>query len=386
TEVEEKPENPKSNLASMGIYVFNWKVLRKALIEDNENPESSNDFGKDIIPKMLNDNQPLYVYKFDGYWKDVGTVRSYWQANLDLINPDNELGIYDEDWKIYTTSLNLPPHRIGPKGTLNDALVNEACVIDGKVENSVLFSNVTVAEGAEVYNSVLLNGSKVNAGCKIYNCVVAEDIEITEERINSIYAMGKYFALMANDKTFEAKSVILATGIEYTRPIKGEEEYLGKGVGYCATCDAPLYKGKVVTIIGHNKEAEEEANYVSELAGEVYYVPMYKGNYNLRNNIKVVEDKPQEIVGELKVNKLILKNTEIETDAVFLLKDSISPGQLVPGLKIEENHIFVDRLMKTNIPGCFAAGDCVGKPYQYIKSAGEGNIAALSAVQYLDKI
>ena len=214
----------------------------------------------------------------------------------------------------------------------------------------------------------------------------AMDIEITEERINSIYAMGKYFALMANDKTFQAKSVILATGIEYTRPIKGEEEYLGKGVGYCATCDAPLYKGKVVTIIGHNKEAEEEANYVSELAGEVYYVPMYKGNYNLRNNIKVVEDKPQEIVGELKVNKLILKNTEIETDAVFLLKDSISPGQLVPGLKIEENHIFVDRLMKTNIPGCFAAGDCVGKPYQYIKSAGEGNIAALSAVQYLDKI
>ena len=182
----------------------------------------------------------------------------------------------------------------------------------------------------------------------------AMDIEITEERINSIYAMGKYFALMANDKTFEAKSVILATGIEYTRPIKGEEEYLGKGVGYCATCDAPLYKGKVVTIIGHNKEAEEEANYVSELAGEVYYVPMYKGNYNLRNNIKVVEDKPQEIVGELKVNKLILKNTEIETDAVFLLKDSISPGQLVPGLKIEENHIYVD--VPTHVDGKIITG------------------------------
>lgn len=214
----------------------------------------------------------------------------------------------------------------------------------------------------------------------------AMDIEITEERINSIYAMGEYFALMANDKTFEAKSVILATGIEYTRPIKGEEDFLGKGVGYCATCDAPLYKGKVVTIIGHNKEAEEEANYVSELAGEVYYVPMYKGNYKLRDNIKLIEDKPKEIVGELKVNKLILSNTEIATDAVFLLKDSISPGQLVPGLKIEENHIFVDRLMKTNIPGCFAAGDCVGKPYQYIKSAGEGNVAALSAVQYLDTI
>lgn len=212
------------------------------------------------------------------------------------------------------------------------------------------------------------------------------DIKITEERINNIYAMGEYFALMANDKTYEAKSVILATGIEYTRPIKGEEEYLGKGVGYCATCDAPLYKGKVVTIIGHNKEAEEEANYVSELATKVYYVPMYKGDYSLKDNIKIIEDTPKEVVGELKVNKLILKNTEIQTDAVFILKDSISPGQLVPGLKIEENHIFVDRLMRTNIKGCFAAGDCVGKPYQYIKSAGEGNLASISAVQYLDSI
>lgn len=180
TEFEEKPENPKSNLASMGIYVFNWKILRKALIEDNKNPNSSNDFGKDIIPKLLADNHPLYVYKFDGYWKDVGTVRSFWQANLDLIDPNNELNIYNEDWKIYTTSLNLPPHRIGKNGVLEDALVNEACVINGKVNNSVLFSNVKIEDGAEVYNSVLLNGSKVNPGVKIYNCVVAEDIEITE--------------------------------------------------------------------------------------------------------------------------------------------------------------------------------------------------------------
>ncbi|MBE6054109.1 MAG: NAD(P)/FAD-dependent oxidoreductase [Clostridium sartagoforme] len=212
------------------------------------------------------------------------------------------------------------------------------------------------------------------------------NIEITEERINSIYAMGEYFALMANDKTFEAKSIILATGIEYTRPIKGEEEFLGKGVGYCATCDAPLYKNKIVTIIGHNKEAEEETNYVSEIAGKVYYVPMYKGNYNLNKNVILVEDKPEEVVGDLKVTKLILKNSEIETNGVFVLKDSISPGQLVPGLKIENEHIAVDRLMKTNISGCFAAGDCIGKPYQYIKAAGEGNIAALSAVKYLDTL
>lgn len=214
----------------------------------------------------------------------------------------------------------------------------------------------------------------------------AMNIEITEERINSIYAMGEYFALMANDKTFEAKSIILATGVEYTKPIKGEEEYLGRGVGYCATCDAPLYKGKNVVIIGHNKEAEDETNYVSEIAGKVYYVPMYKGSYNLNNNITLIEDKPLEVIGDLKVKKLVLQNSEIETNGVFILKDSISPGQLVPGLKIEEEHIAVDRLMATNIKGCFAAGDCVGKPYQYIKAAGEGNIASLSAVKYLDSL
>ncbi|MBU3107593.1 NAD(P)/FAD-dependent oxidoreductase [Clostridium gasigenes] len=211
------------------------------------------------------------------------------------------------------------------------------------------------------------------------------DIKITEERINAIYAMGDYFALMVNDEIYEATTVILATGMEYSRPLKGEEEYLGKGVGYCATCDAPLYRGKVVTIIGHNKEAEEEANFVSELAGLVYYIPMYKGPYELRTNIELVEDKPEQIKGEIKVDKIVLKNRELETDGVFVLKDSISPGQLVPGLKITDNHIEVDRLMKTNIKGCFAAGDCVGIPYQYIKSAGEGNIAALSAAKYLDQ-
>ncbi|MFR5265654.1 NAD(P)/FAD-dependent oxidoreductase [Clostridium sp.] len=211
-------------------------------------------------------------------------------------------------------------------------------------------------------------------------------IEITEERVNNIYAMGDYFALMVNDKTYEASALILATGMEYTKPLKGEEEFLGRGVGYCATCDAPLYKEKVVTIIGYNKEAEEEANFVSELASLVYYVPMYKGPFELNKNIEVIEDKPVEIKGGMKVDTLVLKNGELKTDGVFVLKDSISPGQLVPGLKITDGHIEVDRLMQTNIEGCFAAGDCVGKPYQYIKAAGEGNIATLSAASYLEKL
>lgn len=180
-EFEEKPENPKSNLASMGIYVFNWKVLRKELIKDYEDENSTNDFGHDIIPKMLDQGSPLYVYKFDGYWKDVGTVRSFWNANLDLIDPNNELGIYDDNWRIYTKSLNLPPHRLGKNAVLTDTLVNEACIIDGKVNHSVLFSEVEIEDGAEVYNSVLLNGVKVKAGARVYNAVVAENMVISQD-------------------------------------------------------------------------------------------------------------------------------------------------------------------------------------------------------------
>jgi thioredoxin reductase (NADPH) len=216
--------------------------------------------------------------------------------------------------------------------------------------------------------------------------LLSMDIEITEERINNVYAMGDYYALMANEKIYEAKTIILATGMEYTKPLKGELELLGKGVGYCATCDAPLFRGKVVTIIGYNKEAEQEANYVSELAGKLYYVPMYEKPFNLREGIEIIEDRPIEIKGEDRVKELFLKDSTITTDAVFVLKDSISPGQLVPGLQIEEEHIKVDRNMQTNLQGCFAAGDCVGKPYQYIKAAGEGLIAALSAVAYIDSM
>ena len=213
----------------------------------------------------------------------------------------------------------------------------------------------------------------------------AMDIEITEEKINNIYSMGDYFALMANNKTIEASSVILATGVNFGKPFKGEEEYLGKGVGYCATCDAPLYKDKVVSIIAYNKHEEAEANFIATIASKVYYIPMYKEEVEVDPSIEIVRDTPVEIVGDTLVNKLILKNGEIETDGIFILRDSISPGQLVPGLELDGNHVAVNRSMKTNIPGCFAAGDIVGTPYQYIKAAGEGNIAALSAVSYLDE-
>lgn len=212
----------------------------------------------------------------------------------------------------------------------------------------------------------------------------AMDIKLMNEKVNTVYAMGDYFVLQVNEKMYEARAVIIATGMEFTRPLKGEAEFLGNGVGYCATCDAPLYKNKVVTIVAYNKEGEEEANFVSELASKVYYIPMYKGEYKLNSNIHVVKEIPLEILGGDKVEKLKLNNSELATDGIFLLKDSVAPDQLVPGLLIEEGHIKVDRNMRTNIEGCYAAGDCAGKPYQYLKSAGEGQVAALSAVSYLD--
>ncbi|ACQ51451.1 NAD(P)/FAD-dependent oxidoreductase [Clostridium botulinum] len=265
--------------------------------------------------------------------------------------------------------------------------------INAKIRNKdiIIFGNKELS-------SKLVKAPKINNYLGFYNVSGNElkdkfidhidkmGVEITFERINNVYAMGEYFALMVNEKMYEAKAVILATGVEYGKALKGEEEFLGKGVGYCATCDAPLYKNKTVAIIGYNKESEEEANFVSELASKLYYIPMYRSDYELSEKVEVINDKPVEIVGEQHVKKLILKDSEIEADGIFVLKDSISPSQLVPGLEMEDEHIKVDRKMKTNISGCFAAGDCTGKPYQYIKSAGEGQIAALSAVSYLDKI
>lgn len=217
------------------------------------------------------------------------------------------------------------------------------------------------------------------------NHIEKMNIKITEERINAVYSLRNYFVLMVNKKMYEASSVILATGVEYTKPIEGEKDFLGKGVGYCATCDATLYRDKVVSIVSYNESGESDARYVSEIAKLVNYVPMYRGECSLnKDNVNVIKDKPIKILGNNKVEKLVLKENTINTDGVFLLKDSVSPSELVPGLKLVDNHIEVDRMMRTNIKGCFAAGDCTGSPYQFIKAAGEGNIASLSAVSYLD--
>lgn len=210
-------------------------------------------------------------------------------------------------------------------------------------------------------------------------------IEITYERITAVYAMGDYYVLMVNEKQYEAKTVILATGVEYTKPIKGEVEFLGKGVGYCATCDAPLYRNKRVAIIGHNEESIHDAKFVSELAEKVFFIPMMKEEVDLPEEIDIIKSKPVEILGDERADKLKFKDGEIlEFDGIFIMKDSIMADQLVPGLEIENGHVKTNKNMETNLDGCYAAGDCAGRPYQYIKAAGEGCVAALSAVNYID--
>lgn len=272
----------------------------------------------------------------------------------------------------------------GPAGlsaAINAKIRNKNIIMFGSNE---LSSKVTKAPKVNNYLGLYdINGEGLKSSFKEH--IEKMDISITEERVNNIYAMGDYFSIMVNDKMYESTSVILATGVEYTKPIKGEEEFLGKGVGYCATCDAPLYRGKKVAIVGYNIEAEEEANFLSEIASKVYYIPVYRGEYKINENIEIIKDYPQEITGANFADKLVLRNSEIDIDGVFVLKDSVSPKHLMPGLEIEEDHIKVDRNMKTNIDGCFAAGDCIGKPYQYIKAAGEGQVAALNAASYLDK-
>ena len=182
-EFEENPEHPKSNLASMGIYIFNWKLLRKILLADMKNPESHHDFGKDIIPGLLNDNKTLAAYKFKGYWKDVGTIDSLWEANMDLLNSHNELDLNDPTWKIYTEDSPTLPQYIGPNAQIDRAFITQGCVIEGEVKGSVLFTGVHVGEGAKIIDSVLMPGVEVEAGAVVQRALVADNVKIGREAV-----------------------------------------------------------------------------------------------------------------------------------------------------------------------------------------------------------
>lgn len=178
TEFVEKPPVPESNLASMGIYIFNWKHLRKLLLADMKNPDSNHDFGKDIIPTLLGDEKRLFAYRFKGYWKDVGTIDSLWEANMDLLSPDNELDLSDLTWKIYTEDVTALPQYIGTEARIQNAYITQGCVIEGEVTNSVIFTGAKVRPGAKVIDSVLMPGAIVEDGAVVIRALVANGVNI----------------------------------------------------------------------------------------------------------------------------------------------------------------------------------------------------------------
>lgn len=182
-EFEEKPEHPKSNLASMGIYIFDWKLLRKMLTADIKDPDSSHDFGKDIIPQMLADGRNLYAYKFKGYWKDVGTIDSLWEANMDLLDKNNELDLNDSTWKIYTEDVTALPQYIGPEAKIKRAFITQGCIIEGEVRNSVLFTGAKIGPGAKIIDSVLMPGVEVEEGAIVQRALVADGVKIGKEAV-----------------------------------------------------------------------------------------------------------------------------------------------------------------------------------------------------------
>lgn len=179
-EFEEKPKNPKSQLASMGIYVFSWEKLKKYLIEDNNNPDSDNDFGKNVIPLMLNNDELMMVYRFNDYWKDVGTVDSLWEANLDLLNPKINLNLSDSSWRIYSRTIALPPQYVSDTANVENSLITDGCEVNGSLDYSILFENVTVEEGASVEYSLVMPGAVIKSGAKVKYAIIAENAVIDE--------------------------------------------------------------------------------------------------------------------------------------------------------------------------------------------------------------
>ena len=211
------------------------------------------------------------------------------------------------------------------------------------------------------------------------------DISVTDKMVTGIVNTGEHYALMAGADFFEAKTVILTTGVAAVGTLTGEAELVGRGVSYCATCDGNLYRNKTIGVICNAARFEHEAAFLAGLAAKMYYFPLYKNPGAVGGSAEVMTDLPVAVLSDGKrLNGVRLKSgTELPLDGLFCLRDSVSLVTLLPDLAMENGHIATDRAMRTNLPGCFAAGDCTGRPYQYVKAAGEGNVAAHSAIDYL---
>ena len=212
-------------------------------------------------------------------------------------------------------------------------------------------------------------------------------LEITEKTVTNVMSEGNYYMVLADNEIYEAKTLILAMGVMTAKLLKGEDELLGRGVSYCATCDGMFYKDKEIAVLCNDPKYEHEVEYLADLAAKVTYFPLFSDSQVKKEYVTISNDFPVEVNGIDRVTGLTLKSGEIlSVDGVFCLRNAIALSKLIPELEIENGHIVVDRAQKTNLPGCFAAGDCTGRPYQYTKAVGEGNVAAHSCISYLAEI
>lgn len=273
----------------------------------------------------------------------------------------------------------------GPAGlsaALNSKIRNKSVILFGK-DSEKLVKSKKISNYLGIED---IKGSDLNEAFK--NSLKNYEIERDQRKVKTIYSMGEYFAIeIENDsEMIEAKSVIMATGIELKKDLINEDKFFAKGVNYCATCDAALYKGKKVLVIGINDESVSEANFTSEIVGDLVFVNMTGKDVSLNPNIEIIEGEiPVGFDGSDRAEKLIFKSgREIAADGFFIIKDSSKAERLVPGIKMEDNHILTDKDMSTSIKGLFAAGDITGKPYQIMKAVGEGQVAALNVCGFLD--
>ena len=211
-------------------------------------------------------------------------------------------------------------------------------------------------------------------------------VEIISQKADTISEIDGIYHIFFGDEIITSKTIVIATGVPYKPTLPREDYFLGKGLGYCATCDGPIYKGQDVILIGHSSEAEHEVDFMAEIGNQVYYLPLYKQVGSLDSRVKILDSKPESIIGTDFVEGLKLKDgREIQAQAVFVLGGETAPDRLILGLEIEDKHIKVNRQQETNLPGVYAAGDCTGPPYQVAKSVGEGQVAGLNAAKYASR-
>ena len=204
-EFEDKPKQPKCTLASMGIYIFTYEKLRDYLIKDAQDPESSYDFGKNIIPTMLNHNEKLIAYRFEGYWKDVGTVQSFWEANMDLLHPDNEVNLFQSNWKMYTQTASRPSQYIGKNAKIKDSMISEGCVVLGEVNHSIIFPGVTISENARVVDSIVFPNCVISENVIVNKSILLDNVRV---KPNNVIGNGEEVVVIEDHKVLESSGLL----------------------------------------------------------------------------------------------------------------------------------------------------------------------------------